>query len=385
MPKEMTLAVVAFVMIATLATIVGLLLTGRKAKLEARIDALAGRGRQEDKPETVVQIARAALPKMGKVIVPEDEAERTRLRARMVHAGLYQRQAMHVFLGVKLALLVLATVVGAGLTIGKVVSITSALPVSLGIFMVAMIGPGFWLNHRKAARQLQLRRALPDALDVLIICLEGGLGIQAAVKRVADELRGAHPMLGSELRIVDREVQLGRAPGEALHHFAQRTDLEEALSLASVVTQSERFGASLAKSLRSHSETLRVQRKQKAEERAQKAATLILVPTLLFIFPAIFVILLAPRRLPDHGRPGRQRRRPEVRPGPPARYSTRPSSRVRVGAGGRAGATLLVVDLRLIAALFERFIDLAMICEPYWLVDEPPRGSSPRRARRWCR
>ncbi len=294
MPKDMTLALVAFVMIGALALIVGLLFTGRKAKVEARIDALAGRSRAEARPEGVVQLARAALPKMGKVIVPENEAERTRLRARMVHAGLYHRQAMHIFLGVKLTLLLVATVVGAGLTIGKVVPVTHALPVSLGLFVVGMIGPSFWLDNRKAARQQQLRRALPDALDVLIICLEGGLGIQAAVKRVADELRSAHPILGAELRIVDREVQLGRAPGEALQHFAQRTDLEEALSLASVVTQSERFGASLAKSLRSHSETLRIQRKQKAEEKAQKAATKILVPTILFIFPAVFVILLAP-------------------------------------------------------------------------------------------
>ena len=96
------------------------------------------------------------------------------------------------------------------------------------------------------------------------------------------------------MKIVDREVQLGRSPGEALGNFARRTDLEEAVSLASVIGQSEKFGASLVKSLRSFSETLRVKRKQKAEEKAQKAATKILFPTLLFIFPAIFVILLAP-------------------------------------------------------------------------------------------
>ena len=139
-----------------------------------------------------------------------------------------------------------------------------------------------------------LRRGLPDALDVLIICQEGGLSLQAGLKRVSDELRSAHPVLGSELKIVDREIQLGKSPCDALKHFAQRTDLEEALSLASVVGQSERFGASLVKSLRVHSETMRVQRKQKAEELAQKASTKMLVPTLLFIFPAIFVILLAP-------------------------------------------------------------------------------------------
>ena len=201
---------------------------------------------------------------------------------------------MYVFLGVKLTLLVLATVVGGGLTATKILPMGQALPISLVLFVAGMIGPSFWLDSRKKARQSMLRRGLPDALDVLIICLEGGLGLQAGLKRVADELRSAHPVLGGELRIVDREIQLGRAPGEALTNFARRSDLEEALSLASVVGQSERFGASLVKSLRAHSETFRVKRKQKAEERAHAAATKILAPTLLFIFPAVFIVLLAP-------------------------------------------------------------------------------------------
>jgi len=294
MSQDLTLAVIAFVMIGALALIVGLLATGRRAGLDARMDALAGRARAEGKSETVAQLARSALPKMGKVIAPDDEAERTKLRARLVHAGLYNRQAMHIFLGVKLAILVLATVVGAGLSLAKVLPTSRALPASLVLFLAGMIGPSFWLDRRKAARQNTLRRGLPDALDVLIICLEGGLSLQAAIKRVADELRAAHPVLGGELRIVDREIQLGRNPGEALLNFSQRTDLDEVLSLSSVVGQSERFGASLVKSLRSHSDTMRIKRKQKAEEKAQKAATKILAPTLLFIFPAVFVILLAP-------------------------------------------------------------------------------------------
>ncbi len=294
MSSETTMMLVAFAMAASLAGIAGLVLTGRGGKLEARIDGLAGKARPEDKAETVAQMARTALPKIGKIIVPEDEAERTKLRARLVHAGLYQRQAMYVFLGVKLALLGLATVIGVGLTTTGALPVGKALPISLVLFFAGMIGPGMWLDGRKKGRQLLLRRGLPDSLDVLTICLEGGLGLQAGLKRVADELASAHPVLGGELRIVDREIQLGRSPGEALRNFALRSDLEEALSLASVVGQSEKFGASLVKSLRIHSETLRVKRRQKAEERAQKASTKILIPTLLFIFPAVFVILLAP-------------------------------------------------------------------------------------------
>lgn len=294
MNPDATVMVVVFVLVASLATLAGLVFSGKGARLEARIDALSGKDRAEEKAETVAQLARAALPKMGKIMVPEDQAERTKLQARLVHAGLYQRQAMHVFLGVKLTLLGLATIVGIGLTTTNILPMGKALPIALVLFMAGMIGPSFWLDRRKKARQTMLRRGLPDALDVLIICQEGGLSLQAGLKRVSDELRSAHPVLGSELKIVDREIQLGKSPCDALKHFAQRTDLEEALSLASVVGQSERFGASLVKSLRVHSETMRVQRKQKAEELAQKASTKMLVPTLLFIFPAIFVILLAP-------------------------------------------------------------------------------------------
>lgn len=294
MSQELVITLIAAALMGTIVLIVGLLVSGGQDRVERRIDAMSGRGRPEGKPESVASIARSALPKMGKVIVPEDEAERTRLRARLVHAGLYQRQAMQAFLGIKLILLVLATIVGLGLTLAQVLPTSKALPISMGLFLLGMLGPSAWLNRRKAQRQTALRRGLPDMLDVLIICLEGGLSFQASIKRIADELRTAHPVLGGELRIVDREIQLGRPTSEALTNFARRCDMDEVLSLASVIGQSERFGASLVKSLRSHSETLRHKRRQSAEEKAQKAATKILIPTLLFIFPAVFVILLAP-------------------------------------------------------------------------------------------
>ena len=294
MSVDMMVVVIAVVLTASLGSIAALCFSGKGQKLDSRIDTLVGREAAAEKNESVVKIARSALPKIGKIIVPEDEAERTKLRARLVHAGLYHRQSMYVFLGVKLAMLSVATVVGAGLTLLNIFPISRTLPISAGLFLVGMIGPSFWLDGRKKARQKLLRRGLADALDVLVICVEGGLSLQAGIKRVADEMCYAHPVLGSELRIIDREIQLGRSPGDALQHFAQRTDLDEVVALASVIGQSERFGASLVKSLRSHGESLRIKRKQAAEEDAQKASTKILMPTLLLIFPAIFVILLAP-------------------------------------------------------------------------------------------
>src|SRR5262249_12604771 len=142
--------------------------------------------------------------------------------------------------------------------------------------------------------QIMFRRALPDALDVLVICLEGGLSLTGAFKRVASELRTAHPGLATEMLIVEHEIQLGRPIGEAMRQFGERADLEEVRSLASVISQSERFGASLTKALRVHAESLREKRLQRAEEMAQKAATKIIFPTLLFIFPGVFIVILGP-------------------------------------------------------------------------------------------
>jgi tight adherence protein C len=162
---------------------------------------------------------------------------------------------------------------------------------------IGMIGPSFWLDNRKASRQDNFRRALPDALDAMVICLEGGSGLVAAIRRVGVELKTAHPLLASELNIVQREIQLGRSSGEALKQFADRSDLEEIRSLASVVQQAERFGASLVKSLRVHADTLRGNRVLRAEEMAQKAVIKILLPTALCIMPAMFIVVVGPLAL----------------------------------------------------------------------------------------
>jgi tight adherence protein C len=231
---------------------------------------------------------------MGQALMPTDDDKRTRLQARLVHAGLYSRQAMPVFLGVKLLLIIGPTLIALTATLAGLLELSDGLLIACALGIFGVIAPGFWLDRRTADRQTQLRRALPDALDIIVICLEGGLSLAGAVRRVTGELRSAHPLLASELEIVQREVQLGRSTGEALRQMADRADLEELRSLASVVTQSERFGASLVKALRVHAESLRHKRLQYAEEMAQKAATKVLFPTVLFILPALFVIILAP-------------------------------------------------------------------------------------------
>jgi tight adherence protein C len=291
-----TIALSAFVLVSSLILMLSLLLGARKNRLETRLDDLALSGRGEEPPNQAVvkQLARTTLPKLGTAMMPSDQEERTRLQTRLIHAGMYGRQALVVFLGVKMLLMVSPALLGLAAASLGLVPVRTGVVIGAVLGIIGMIGPSFWLDRMKAARQMAFRRALPDALDVLVICLEGGLSLPGALKRVAGELRTAHPGLATELNIVQREVQLGRTTGEALRHFAERSDLSEIRSLASVITQAERFGASLVKSLRVHADMLREKRLHDAEELAQKAAVKILFPTLLCILPAIFIIVLGP-------------------------------------------------------------------------------------------
>ena len=287
------ITVLTFVMGTSLVLLLYLCLGGRRSRLDTRLDVLAAK----DAPpalDPVRQMALRTLPRMGQALLPKNDKERTRLQARMVHAGYYGRQAILVFFGAKVLLMVGPALVGLVLMFAGLVPPTYGL---LGVICCAtagMIGPSFWLDHRKRQRQTSFRRALPDALDVIVICLEGGLSLQGALRRVGSELRTAHPLLAHELNIVQREMHLGQSAGAALQHFADRGDLAELRSLAAVIIQSERFGASLVKALRTHADTLRGKRLLYAEEMAQKAAIKILFPTLFCIFPGLFLVILGP-------------------------------------------------------------------------------------------
>jgi tight adherence protein C len=291
-----TIILALLLALGSLALIIFLLAGERKDRLDDRLDELAGKGGPVGEKGAVAEFTRSTLPRMGAVLMPKKDAERSRLQTRLVQAGLYGRQALVVFLGIKMLLMVTPPVLALMVSVLSqgMVPVLWGLVAGLALGTAGMIGPSFWLDRRKKYRQVTFRRSLPDALYVLVICLEGGISLPGAVRRVTTELRGAHPLLAAELSIVQREVDLGLSPGEALREFGDRADLEEVRSLASVIVQSERFGSSLVKALRVHAETLRVKRLQRAEELAQTAATKILIPTILCIFPGLFIVILAP-------------------------------------------------------------------------------------------
>lgn len=286
MQADPVVLVTIFVVVASLVLMVAVLVGGRGAAVAPVLDEHLELAHPSQR--------RAALPRLGSVIMPSDVDRRSQLRSRMVQAGLYRRHAMAVYLAFKLAIMIIP------MFAGLMLAMVGFIPVTYGVLLGAVVGltgilaSSFFIKWRKSSRQTAIRRALPDALDVIVVCMDGGLSLSASLARVSSELHSAHPLLATEMSIVRREIQLGRTTGEALRQLAVRFDVDELRSLASVIVQSERFGASVAKALRIHADSLRQTRYQKAEAVAQKAPVKLIFPTVLFIFPALYIVLMGP-------------------------------------------------------------------------------------------
>lgn len=219
---------------------------------------------------------------------------RRRLRERMMQAGFYATTSGSLFMMFRV--LLIAGAAGLGFLFSTLSKLSLMQGIGAGVVcgVAATVAPGFWLDRIKRSRQTNLRRAMPDALDVLVVCLQGGLSVMASLSRVAGELAVAHPMLAVEIKIAERQMQMGQTAGEAIRGIADRFDMEELRGMSAVIKQAERIGASVATALEVFAENLRLKRHQRAEETAHKAAVKMLIPTVLFIFPAIFVVILGP-------------------------------------------------------------------------------------------
>jgi len=271
---------------------------GRNRAVLQRIDELSQDppdSREPDEPPGGVQrLLGATIARIASRLLPVDDAKRTRLQQRMLHAGLYKPSAVHVFVTARLLLMVLPIPLAVAAAAFGLIEQSIALPCGAIAGCAGMLLPSLWLDRRKARRQLILGRSLPDFLDLLVTCLESGLSLDAALRRVTSELRFAHPVLAVEMDRVQTEIDLGASADTALYNLAERTDMEAVHTLGTFISQARRYGTGIADALRTHGEMLREQREQRAEEKAQKAAVKILFPTLLFIFPAIFVVLAGP-------------------------------------------------------------------------------------------
>ena len=160
--------------------------------------------------------------------------------------------------------------------------------------MLGLVLPDIWLKLKTSTRKEKIVKGFPDALDLLVVCVEAGMGLDASIHRVGEELVLTHPELSDEFKILNLELRAGKARSEALRNLAERTNIEDVKSLVTLLIQTDRFGTSIAQALRVFSDSFRTARYQKAEEIAAKIGTKLIFPLVLFIFPCMFVVLVGP-------------------------------------------------------------------------------------------
>jgi tight adherence protein C len=288
----MTLALLAFFAVFLLISSIGILIFYRQAALR-RLGQMVANTQEASLLRPVVPEPGARLEKLVKPferIVPRSPEDVSTLRKRLICAGYREKSYVNIFYSAKLmvpvALCILASVTGL-YRLGAL--FVYALAAGLGF-----LAPDFWLSNRVSARQLELRLGLPEALDLMVICVEAGLSVDKATMRTAEELKMSQPAIADELYLVYLEQRAGRPRAEAWKHLGERTEVDTVRSLASIVIQADRFGTSIGKTLRAHAQSLRIRRRQDAEEQAAKTTVKLVFPLVLFIFPSLFVVTLGP-------------------------------------------------------------------------------------------
>jgi tight adherence protein C len=216
-----------------------------------------------------------------------------KLQAKLIQAGIYTERGIPLFLGVKLGGLLVLPILVLFLLWGDA-SQRVLIGIGITLCILAYLLPNFILNRMINSRQKKIREALPDALDLLVVCVEAGQGLDAAIKRVAEDLQKSSPIMSQELLLVNLETMAGLERQQALRNLGERSGVEELISLCSILIQSDRFGTSIAQALKTQSDYVRTTRRQKLEELGAKTPIKLLFPMLLFIFPAIMVVILGP-------------------------------------------------------------------------------------------
>jgi tight adherence protein C len=233
---------------------------------------------------------RDTLANVGKILPAPSTAKAGRTPLLMIRAGYRSSEALLAMRGVKFIspIATLAAVYFSG------VYRINAFFIPVVAFALGYLLPDMWLTWRVSARQHKLRRGLPDALDLLVICVEAGLGLDQALMKVSQDMKIAHPELSEELQFVNLEMRIGKTRIDALRELARRTGLDDIKALVAMLIQTERFGTSIAQSLRVYSDDMRLKRRQRAEEMSAKTSVKMVPALVFFIFPALMVVILGP-------------------------------------------------------------------------------------------
>ena len=266
-------------------------------RLDKLSDLRAHRGKAGSsatrKKDAMTRLLEKATPALAKPLEPKSETELSNLRIKLANAGFLGESAGSIFLGLKFAGLL------AGLAIGGTIvaangmttrSLVSAVLLAGGMFYLPTIVVAMMARSRKQAIFL----GLPDALDLMVVCVEAGLGLDQAMRKVSEEMKKTYRVIAEEFGLANLQLQMGRPRGKVLHELGVRTGVADLRSLAAVLIQADKFGSSIAQALRVQSDSMRTRRRQLAEEKAAKTAVKLIFPLVIFIFPGIFVVLVGP-------------------------------------------------------------------------------------------
>jgi tight adherence protein C len=235
---------------------------------------------------------------MARPLMPKTELEQSQLKIRLANAGFRSDSAVSVYLALRFVSLVSFLLLSLSIFL-PIYGLERANLQPLGLRVGTLTCIGFYLPNIilwwiRRKRQEEIFLTLPDALDLMVVCVESGLGLDAALRKVCEEMKGHAKVICEELSLANFQLQMGRPRREVLHDLGVRTGVDDVRSLAAILIQADRFGSSIAQALRVQSDSMRTRRKQIAEERAAKTAVQMIFPLVLFIFPGIFVVLVGP-------------------------------------------------------------------------------------------
>ncbi|MDQ3472699.1 MAG: type II secretion system F family protein [Acidobacteriota bacterium] len=270
------------------------------------VSATANRLQELAEPQTIVatslesdstsSFAERLTEPLGK-LVPVSAANAKKLQMRLMQAGYRSHSAPAIYRATQLLLVLALPLLVASIWLFLAKPLNGATLPLLGAVIAGVIFPRFMLNRLVAGRQLRITWGLADALDLMVISMEAGLGLNAAMVKVCEELKGVHPDISKEFEMANLEIRVGRERSEALRNLADRSGVEDLNSLVGMLIQADRFGTSIARAVRVYSDSLRTKRRQRAEQAAQKAAFKLLLPLGALLFPTMFIVILGPALL----------------------------------------------------------------------------------------
>jgi tight adherence protein C len=287
-PQIAIVLVAVFVSIALAISVVASLVLRWSAPESREIRKLAQRGDNSVLAQTELTEVAAPWVKRLQQVAPKSPKEMSALRRRLMTGGYRSLTAATLYAAAEI---ILPFVFGG----------TVVLLLGLSKWYIAVLGaavgyvvPSVWLGRKIALRQKQIRNGLPDALDLMIVCIEAGSGLDQALVKTSDELDISYPQLAEELRLITTEIRAGKPRLEAFKNFASRTKVDEVRSLVAMLVQTDRFGTSIAQALRTHAEVSRTKRRQNAEERAAKIGVKLVFPLVFCLFPGLYIAILGP-------------------------------------------------------------------------------------------